>query len=100
MIVMDLGQVACTVLKRQNAYQGTCWVQPHGVPAAVKFTQCSTPFTRKRWLVTQNSAQLFSSLPWPAAHALPCERVLTLCLMLEGNMRGLIMVFALLIDLD
>ena len=27
---------------------------------------CSAPFTVKMWAVGQNSAQLLSSLPWPA----------------------------------
>ena len=41
-------------------------MQPQGVPACVKLTQCSAPLTLKQWLVTQNSAHWFSSLPCPA----------------------------------
>ena len=53
-------------MQRSRFRSATVLVQPQGVPACVKLTQCSTPLTLKQWLVTQNSAHWFSSLPCPA----------------------------------
>ena len=44
----------------------TCSAQPKLEPATEKFSVCSAPFTVNVWAVGQNSAQLLSSLPWPA----------------------------------